>query len=617
MKRIICILLLLAVTPVITVAQTLSPDTRKAIIRREFLRSFHEKTGTTPDKLHEARVFRIQNNDIKAEVPVPQGGWEQLVSKSLNAECELHAAINPVDTNNLVVGAMAYSGAGSLAFPIYFTKDLGKTWKKAAFSDQPFAGSLRLGGGDPMFTYNVDGSLLYMTWIDLSIRGGSFDTIHATIYYATSSNGGQNWKSSKTQTLVSSALVTGGGTQDGLFPDKEWLVCDRSNSPHRGTIYGSFLFFSDVDVTLNVARKTPTDSGFSAPVKLDLGPIAVLQIASLDVDNIGNLHVTFHGSEDGEIFNIYHCVSTDGGKTFSVPQVISRAELVGTSYTSVDYMIPGLADRQVPSVQVACGRGEDHSNNVYCVWDGLGIDENLNNGSDVYFARSTDGGATWSVPIVVNADPRGVEVQQYRSTMSVNDRGVISIGWYDGRGSESNDVVNYYSAFSLDGGKTFVAEQSVTTKPMDFTTVGLKNGEFGVGEYMQIVSTPNIAIPIWSDGRKGTGDLDIYAALVPIADQVLGVKSISNVEAGITLESIQPNPARDNVKVIIALNESQEVTISMLDMLGVERSLPITYKLLAGSNVLSHQLPDVPSGNYILRITSANGTVSTQVHVMK
>lgn len=616
MKPVAIVLSLVVLASTSLFAQKLTLEQRKAIVRRQFLGSFREKTGTTPDKLSEARVFRVKVGDTKNEAPAPQA-FEMVVSKVTSTESELHAIINPADTNNIVVGAMGYTSNGTLAFPIYYTKDLGKAWKKATFTDQPITGSLRLGGGDPMFSYNLDGSVLYVTWIDLAIRDGIFDSIYANIYFATSTNGGQNWKSSRTQTFVSSVLTNDGGAQGGLFPDKQWLACDRSNSAGRGTIYGTFLFFSDIDIRLNVTKKSPTDTAFSEPVKVDLGGIVAMQIATIDIDDRGHLHITFHGSEDNDVFNIYHCVSTDGGNTFSQPKIISRAELAGTSASSNDYVIPGFADRQVPSIQVACGKGEGHTTELYCVWDGLGIDENLGNGSDVYFSRSTNRGESWSDPIIVNGDQRGFEVHQYRSTMTVNDRGIISIGWYDGRTDQANTVVDYYTAFSFDGGKTFVAEQPVTKTSMDFTTVGLRNGEFGVGEYMQIVSTPYTAIPIWSDGRKGSGDLDIYAALVPIADQVLGVKSISNVEAGISLESVQPNPASDYIKLTISLSKAEELSVSIIDMLGASRLAPKQYQLPSSLSTIELSCADLPAGSYIIRITTQEGSVSRVVTVVK
>ena len=616
MKPVAIVFSLLVLASTSLFAQKLTLDERKAIVRSQFLGAFREKTGTTPDKLSEARVFRVKTGDVKGEAPSPQS-WEMVVSKVINAECELHAIINPADTNNIVVGSMGHSSSGALSFPIYYTKDFGKAWKKATFTDQPIPGATRLGGGDPMFSYNLDGSLLYVTWIDLAIRNGAFDSLYANIYYATSTNGGQNWKSSRTQTFVSSVLSNDGGAQGGLFPVKQWLACDRSNSANRGTIYGTFLYFSDIDVRLNVTKKSPTDTAFSEPIKVDLGGIVAMQIATIDIDDRGDLHITFHGTEDNDVFNIYHVVSTDGGNTFSQPQIISRAELAGTSGSSTDYVIPGFADRQVPSIQVACDKGEGRNTEVYCVWDGLGISENLGNGSDVYFSRSTNRGDTWSDPIIVNADPRGFEVHQYRSTMTVNDRGIISIGWYDGRTDQANTVVDYYTAFSFDGGKTFVAEQPVTSKSMDFTTVGLRNGEFGVGEYMQIVSAPYTAVPIWSDGRKGTGDIDIYAALVPIADQVLGVKSISNVEAGISLESVQPNPASDHIKLTISLSKAEELSVSMIDMLGSSRLAPKQYELPSGVSTIELTCAELPAGSYILRITTPKGSLSRGVTVVK
>lgn len=616
MKRVSLILLVLIPTFTLTTlsAQTLGTEARREVIRRSFLHSFYEKTGTTPDKLQDARVFRLKGHGSKGESSAPLGGKEVVVSKSVSPESELHAAINPGDTNNIVVGAMLQSSSG-LSFPIYYTKDLGNTWRKATFNDQPYSGSLRAGGGDPMFTYNVDGSVAYMTWIDVALRDFIFDSIYANIFFATSTNGGQSWKTSLDQTLVSEILINDGGSQaGGAFPDKEWLTCDRSNSAHRGTIYGSYLLFTQDSVTLHVASMKSGETTFTTRRQVSLANIVALQIATLDADSAGRLHITFHGTEDAKVYNIYHVVSADGALTFSEPKIISRAEIASHSSTSAEYVIPGFADRQVPSVQVACGRAQ-FADEVYCVWDALGVAENANNGSEVFFSRSTDGGATWSAPLVVNKDVGEITSEQYRATITVNDKGVICVGWYDGRESSDNTAVHYYTAFSFDGGRTFVAEQPVTTKTMDFTTVGLRNGEFGVGEYMQIVATPHLAIPIWSDARKGTGDLDIYAAIVPIATEVLGVRSISNIDAGITLESVYPNPAADHLSVSLSLLHNEAVTVSLIDMLGNAQAVKI-YELSAGSNTVEHSF-NLPAGNYILRLTTKEGSVSRVVQIVK
>src|SRR5262249_55761286 len=48
---------------------------------------------------------------------------------------------------------------------------------------------------------------------------------------------------------------------------------------------------------------------------------------------------------------------------------------------------------------------------------------------DVMFARSTDGGQTWSAPVRVNDDPPGTRAFQWFGTMSVSPDGRIDVVW--------------------------------------------------------------------------------------------------------------------------------------------------------------------------------------------
>ncbi len=60
---------------------------------------------------------------------------ENIVNDDANPQSELHAAINPADTGNIVVSAIQ-QGAGTLNYPIYYTQDFGNTWRKSSFYGQ-------------------------------------------------------------------------------------------------------------------------------------------------------------------------------------------------------------------------------------------------------------------------------------------------------------------------------------------------------------------------------------------------------------------------------------------------------------------------------------------------
>ena len=57
---------------------------------------------------------------------------------------------------------------------------------------------------------------------------------------------------------------------------------------------------------------------------------------------------------------------------------------------------------------------------------------------DVHFARSTDGGATWSAPVRVNDDPTDNGAWQWFGTMSVGPDGRIDAVWNDTRSNSDS-----------------------------------------------------------------------------------------------------------------------------------------------------------------------------------
>jgi hypothetical protein len=78
------------------------------------------------------------------------------------------------------------------------------------------------------------------------------------------------------------------------------------------------------------------------------------------------------------------------------------------------------------------------------------------------FARSADGGRTWSPPVRVNDDPAGNGAWQWLATMSVAPTGRIDAVWADTRGSAAQNISELYYAFSIDGGRTWSANVAVS-----------------------------------------------------------------------------------------------------------------------------------------------------------
>ncbi|MCA9289197.1 MAG: exo-alpha-sialidase [Phycisphaerales bacterium] len=90
------------------------------------------------------------------------------------------------------------------------------------------------------------------------------------------------------------------------------------------------------------------------------------------------------------------------------------------------------------------------------------VDPSGTDRQDVYFARSTNGGQTWSSPIRVNNDPANANSLQWFGTMSVAPNGRIDVVWVDTRESQNPRLGRIYYAYSDDGGDTWLGHEALT-----------------------------------------------------------------------------------------------------------------------------------------------------------
>jgi len=141
---------------------------------------------------------------------------------------------------------------------------------------------------------------------------------------------------------------------------------------------------------------------------------------------------------------------------------------------------------------------DGENNALYAVWQDF-----RNGNGDIYFARSFDGGDTWEEPAwnPVNDDLGGAD--QSHPSIAVDGDGVIYLVWQDRR--NGNDDI--YFAASEDQGMTWSVNILVTDEPAT-TRQAQRAPSVAVGE--QLGKT--IVYVVWEDGRGQTyGDPgDIY-----------------------------------------------------------------------------------------------------------
>ena len=218
-----------------------------------------------------------------------------------------------------------------------------------------------------------------------------------------------------------------------------WL----DSSPGTPTVF--FSRSSDFGVTFSVPLAVSQSGSTAFSPQIQVGPEA-------------NIYIIWVARLPGNSsFGVFLSRSTDGS-TFSAPLMISQA---GT-------------DARQGQMAVDSGGG------ISVVWD----DSSPGNGNDaLFFSHSTDGGATFSTPLNLSTNPN-TSAFGSNAQIAVDSGGNIDVFWSD-QGFSSFDPSDVLFAHSGDGGATFSMPQiidSLTGNPIDPVRMGVVGmGRDGTG----------------------------------------------------------------------------------------------------------------------------------------
>lgn len=346
-------------------------------------------------------------------------------------------------------------------------------------------------GSDPTVAWDTHGNVYYGYIVVFFANGGGLNGTEMAV--ARSSDGGKTW----TPTYFN--LQTG----TAQFNDKPMLtVDDNVNSPYRDTVYIAWdNNTGDASSSNYLLVSHSTDGGrtFSAPVPANdttSGPKSVIG-ADPFVGPDGTLYVAWHDVQNNLLAE---SSSTDGGQTFSATHVISP------TVAAFDIGIPAMASRRA-LVYPACGADTSagaYRGSLYCSW----TDQTSTNGTDIFVARSTDGGVTWSAPTRVNDDPTGVLNDQFNQWLAVDPvTGAVDLSWNDTRNDPTRLSTDIYFTQSTDGGVSYRANTKVTTAMTNETCCGADLGN-QYGDYEGISAYGGVVHPVWTDRRASVVALD-------------------------------------------------------------------------------------------------------------
>lgn len=389
---------------------------------------------------------------------------------------ETTIAINPTNPNNFVAGANdARLGNWTAAF--YSTLDGGQTWV-----DGPSPARKYPSQGDPMVAFCGDGTAVF-GYLDFQ---GSFAPHRLVVLNST--DGGRTWSAP--------GVIHEGSTP---FADKPYIACAPSGGSYGNRVYVSWTHFTSMfGGPIRVAYST--NRGQTWQGATNISETSGVQGSCPVAGKNGLVYVFWQGPGMIEFSK-----SQNGGQSWSARQTAANiSEIGGTSFRRNSFPTAGLD----------AGNGP-YAGNVYAAWA-----DNRNGDPDIYFARSTDGGATWSAPSRVNDDPVGNRRDQFFPWLAVDVKGNVHLMWHDRRADPANRKFHIYIATSRDGGVSFDRNLRVTDVASDGSLTGF------LGDYAALAARAGKIVPFWSDLRPGTGEEDGYIEVEPIFyyDLIKGIR---------------------------------------------------------------------------------------------
>jgi hypothetical protein len=280
---------------------------------------------------------------------------------------------------------------------------------------------------------------IYVAWVD---------SISFNVFFSKSMDGGATFSISTQVTnrppingaFVSAIAVDGAGNIDLV-----WQDCDSF----------CHMWFD---------RSSDGGATFSLPISI-AGTLEFSPLVGTALDSAGNIYVVYNTVPSGDIWLVR---SIDGGTTFS-----------GTNISN-DNSVPHPAPRAQPCcAQIAI----DSADNIDVVWQDDGPLR------DITFARSTDGGASFSIA--------PVSTTGFNPRIAVGSVGDINVVW---TGNYPNSDVFYSS--SSDNGVTF-------SNPQNLSNNNRSPGapQLDPGPLLALDSCGNVNV-VWTDDAPG--NLDIF-----------------------------------------------------------------------------------------------------------
>ena len=218
----------------------------------------------------------------------------------------------------------------------------------------------------------------------------------------------------------------------GHVEDKQWVAVNHiPGNANQDHVYAAWAVFNGSAVKVRMAVSRDRGQTFAkaetiaSPSEVSAGATFVYP----SVDAAGDVYVAVVSfPPNGRPSKIFVARSDDDGRSFGPFVTVATVGVVPTAGLPNTRFRDGITESFAASPT-----NPGHLYVTYEDWDG--------NQMDVKLTQSTDGGANWSPPVVVNdnSDPAGQPTDQFQPSVAAGPGGAVAVAFYDRRRPCPND----------------------------------------------------------------------------------------------------------------------------------------------------------------------------------
>jgi hypothetical protein len=491
-------------------------------------------------------------------------------------------AVDPLNSKHIVVSYMDQSlvTTGYEGIGVAVSEDGGTTWTDTSIS---LPASFSQGAANPTTVFDGQGHVFvsFMSATFLGTKPGltnpnpseridGFDSNNG-IFVAESDDGGLTW-----DTPVAVATNAFNGTDPVNFDIDPDLAIDTFKTLPDGTLnpnYGNLYETFTQLYTADEFPGDPTSMGGGAIMlavssnggqtwQLRLQPqvgtgIPVTVIGPNDPYFVGEAPAGLTGQTDaqvtvgpqGDVYVNYYefgydgvIYSTDAGQSFDSIDIATGSAMPFNFGSYIGNAAPlssaggpdgaGGPTNNFRTVPVRDIIADPTRPGTLYVADAIPT-ENTNGAAldygDIFFAKSTDNGVTWTSSFTVGGQPaevlnddnggfpsRGgpddVADAQAMPEMAIDSNGDLVVIWYDTRRDPNNHLLDVFGTISTDGGDSFSANFRITSTSFDANEGAFTDAEgdqdFFLGDRIGLSVVDGIAYAAWTDTRDGNQNIE-------------------------------------------------------------------------------------------------------------